>query len=140
MFNYKTEMIENTKTEKWDSLRLDLQEFAPQEFVAACWIPNVFCSGDIYISVDKKTVHSHSGNGHTIDVFIKQDTRPTSAQINMIYTSEGITIYAGAGTGATEGHAKNKNWNSEAYAWKDGNEYHYTLSNPYNWIPSSTHS
>lgn len=72
MFNFKTEMIENTKIEKWSSLRLDLQQFSPQEFVAACYYIN--CIGNTlygnYLSVNysenkpgnvTQVTHSHSG-------------------------------------------------------------------------------
>jgi hypothetical protein len=33
------------KTEKWESLRLEVQSFAPQEFIAACWVLNLWCDG-----------------------------------------------------------------------------------------------
>ena len=46
------------KKEVFESLRLDLQEFTPQEFVAGCYQVTILCSADSYVST------SH-GNGNT---------------------------------------------------------------------------
>ncbi|MBQ9884372.1 MAG: hypothetical protein IJM43_07975 [Bacteroidaceae bacterium] len=75
-------MIENKKTEKWSSLRLELQEFIPQEYCATCYIVTVYCSSEGYISTQKKnnTGHEHVG-GHNITTLHFVDTFPDDAKI-----------------------------------------------------------
>ncbi len=58
----------NVKKEIFESLRLDLQEFAPQEFVAACYIAQVNCDSNankIWNESGTQQV-SHSGPPHGI--------------------------------------------------------------------------
>lgn len=87
MFNFKTKMTENKKTEKWSSLRLDLQQFTPQEFVAGCYIVSFTCGSNGWISYDGTYNHavSHSG-GDSYSFGIKSENSPTGDQIKSFFT------------------------------------------------------
>lgn len=75
MFNFKTKMIENKKTEKWSSLRLDLQQFTPQEFVATCWQWDLVCThedANLYHTGNGNNPYSH-GTTHSVTLTAADD-------------------------------------------------------------------
>ena len=115
-------MIENKKTEKWDSLRLDLQQFSPQEFVAACWYFE--CIGDdkgkyffVGTTADNHTeIHSTLIN-HKIPAngYLKQDAPPAQTSGYVVNKLSG---------GKPHPHAIA----TDGYRINEGNQYHFSTS------------
>lgn len=97
MSNFKTKMTENKKTEKWSSLRLELQEFAPQEFVAACWILRCDGYGNSYKYIRTSNVHNSGSyvgivdeeGSHVVDTK-QQENAPSPPSINNGYLWEQV--------------------------------------------------
>lgn len=75
-------MTGNKKTEKWSSLRLDLQQFTPQEYCTTCYIVTVYCSSEGHISTLKQnnTGFDHTG-GHDIMTIYFGTVEPTNASV-----------------------------------------------------------
>ncbi|MBO7552429.1 MAG: hypothetical protein J6T82_00115 [Bacteroidaceae bacterium] len=67
------------KKEVFESLRLELQEFTPQEFVAVCYVVTVNCSSEGHISTQKSnnTGFDHSG-GHLIMTIYFHNQTPSN--------------------------------------------------------------
>lgn len=71
-------MIENKKTEKWSSLRLDLQQFSPQEFVADCWLVTIHCDSKGFIAFSQYpknkeiSAHAHHANWSKTEKFLSE--------------------------------------------------------------------
>ena len=81
------------RPERWESLRLDVQKFAPQEFVAACW--DLICHGyGTYQYLKATDVHNSSyivtvdhNYEHKLQTVI-QDSTPTTPEIKSGYLHE----------------------------------------------------
>ena len=67
------------KKERYESLRLELQEFVPQEFVATCYVVTVYCSSEGHISTQKQnnTGFDHP-SGHDIMTIYFHNQAPTN--------------------------------------------------------------
>ena len=72
MFNFKTKMTEIIKTEKWSSLRLDFQQFTPQEYCDSCPVVTTYevtvsCVSLGYLSYDPdgSGIFQHNNHTHT---------------------------------------------------------------------------
>ena len=68
-----------SKKERFESLRLDFQEFDPQEYCATCYVVTVPCSSEGYISTRQQNNSgtSHSSNGDIIEILYFKDVSPT---------------------------------------------------------------
>ncbi len=94
------------KKEKYESLRLELQEFVPQEFVATCWYFDCFgiVSNLKFITKYKKGggngVHGDSYIGtldHSDSHLITTQSNPTALQSGYIWTTYESGRYTGGG-------------------------------------------
>ena len=95
------------KKEKYESLRLELQEFTPQEYCATCWKIKVTCSTDSdysYVKVGSNIYH-HTGGPHS-------------------YT----TIIDNSIVSATAGKNKGQAGSHSGYAWGSGSTWHFIAS------------
>ncbi|MBO7553992.1 MAG: hypothetical protein J6T82_08190 [Bacteroidaceae bacterium] len=100
----------NSKKEKFESLRLELQEFTPQEFCVTCW--DLVCAG--YGDYEFLRTSSQHNKGtylgkvdkssrHVI-ISVQQDATPTTISIQSGgYLWEGINNNNGHGTGSYTG-------------------------------------
>lgn len=124
MFNFKTKMTENKKTEKWSSLRLDLQQFTPQEFVAACWTVTFVCQSLGWIRNGTVTAQEHDAGDTTIFTMI-YSTEPSFPQaLSEWGRMTGTSTYNNANTSAASQHLGNKNHSTNGYSWKDDGDWH----------------
>ncbi len=74
----------NVRKEVFESLRLELQEFTPQEFVAGCYKVTIPCSALNYVSskTGNKTGESHNCGGHSeVLKFPNKNDPPTHVEI-----------------------------------------------------------
>ncbi|MDO4184997.1 MAG: hypothetical protein Q4D30_00695 [Bacteroidales bacterium] len=116
-------MTEIIKTEKWSSLRLDLQQFSPQEFVAACyWQITLTCSHsnwNIYENSVNKTDLDH-GSPHTKTLTAYSNDEKSSYNTNY---KIGTSIKAGSNWG----HA------TQAKGWYDYDNSNYHVLDSGEW-------
>ncbi len=97
----------NVRKEVFESLRLELQEFTPQEFVASCWIVTLKCESRGYISPedDRTQASYHSANHATKSLVISSNGQPSTSQIRDRLTNYDSTAYSSNST------QNNKKWN-----------------------------
>ncbi|MBQ6037560.1 MAG: hypothetical protein IJL37_02685 [Bacteroidaceae bacterium] len=79
----------NVRKEVFESLRLEFQEFTPQEFVATCWIRTLTCShksDKLYHSVGN-TTYEH-GSDHELELIAANDTEK-SGMSSLVHTLAG---------------------------------------------------
>ena len=118
-------MTENKKTEKWSSLRLDFQQFSPQEFVAACWYFDceIIVNNQKYITSDKTGNHGSNLIGtldHNYVHRLTTQTAPAPSSSGYIWTTSEKNKYTVGG-------------DNIRYVYFDS-KYHVGTSN---WIQSS---
>ena len=109
------------KKEKYESLRLELQEFTPQEYCATCWKIKVTCSTDSdysYVKVGSNIYH-HTGGPHSYTTIIDYSTQPTFDIIDSLDNSI-VSATAGKNKGQAGSHS--------GYAWGSGSTWHFIAS------------
>ncbi len=86
------------KTEKWESLRLEVQSFAPQEFIAACykWQLDLLCTGGstngmhyVFPAEGEEAVGTVYHASHTMTYYLWTTTAdaPSGQQLQDFYAS-----------------------------------------------------
>lgn len=128
-------MTENIKTEKWSSLRLDLQQFSPQEFVTACWTIVISCQSKGYISNDGniRNAVSHSGN-HPVTFTMQSMTTPTNEQIKSKLSGYDSSSYSSS---TIKNQAQFDKYAIEGESFSYNNTIHFVTSFNPNTSPSS---
>ena len=126
-------MTENKKTEKWSSLRLELQQFSPQEFVAGCWKRELTCSKPTRIADSSNNHHSHSTNkNESIVLRIKNELETYSLEEQQAAMSQ---------QNLRTGYGGNGGWGSLPSGWTWDNYGHFTTQDPYSgWVIDGNHS
>ena len=100
------------KKEKYESLRLELQEFVPQEYCNTCW--DLICAGygnyEFLRTSNQHNKGTYLGkvdkNSKHVIISVQQETTPTSPIVSIQtggYLWEGINNNNGHGTGNYSG-------------------------------------
>lgn len=88
------------KKEVFESLRLELQEFTPQEFVAGCYRVTIPCTSKGYVStspIDNKAT-SHPSDGNVKYLYFRNQNEPERADIvKMLGTGYTALAYSSSG-------------------------------------------
>ena len=114
------------RKEVFESLRLELQEFVPQEFVAGCYDITLGCSssGEYAVVVVGGTSYSHSGGPHSKTLTIQSPDEPT-----LSYIANKVSSVSSATAGKNNGHKtdyKGYAWNNSG--WHFITDFNYSIN------------
>ncbi len=155
------------RNEKWESLRLDVQEFTPKEYcITSCWQATITCMGQsdsqghllryVYYSPGHDTedtkldMHYHGHVAHDVTYILRIPEGvddPTTANFAN-YTQYIVSVIDTAGADVTldEIHVANARSTSNhehfnGWAWMVGNHVHFTADPSFHvYQQSPTHS